>query len=336
MPLQPPTSSPAPPAQNEPVATTVESVEAAVLKESHSDEEGALVAAGRRRKGIPGRSKLSNFSPKEDVFLVKSWLEISCDPIINTGQKKWGFWARITGHRWDTIKAESSKFAGYMANVLRDNPSGMSDADKTASALANFADIEQYPYIYMHCWDLLKDEPKWMELNIRGARPGDDDAIAEHIPPGAIDIDHDLETPSSQCSGSKRPMGRDGAKRAAKKSASSSPSESSKYASKLQDLSIQKISIWEEENVKKGSRYEQRVAIESQRYEEVCQHNKHMVSIEEEKLQIMRKKADREQTHEEERILGIDLDKCNPRLRKYYEKKQQEILRNIGANEYDN
>jgi hypothetical protein len=218
---------------------------------------------------------------------------------------------------------------------------------QTASALANFADIEQYPYIYMHCWDLLKDEPKWMELNIRGARPGDDDAIAEHIPPGAIDIDHDLETPSSQCSGSKRPMGRDGAKRAAKKSASSSPSESSKYASKLQDLSIQKISIWEEENVKKGSRYEQRVAIESQRYEEmrhmesqryeeVCQHNKHMVSIEEEKLQIMRKKADREQTHEEERILGIDLDKCNPRLRKYYEKKQQEILRNIGANEYDN
>jgi hypothetical protein len=76
--------------------------------------------------------------------------------------------------------------------------------------------------------------------------------------------------------------------------------------------------------------------MESQRYEEVCQHNKHMVSIEEEKLQIMRKKADREQTHEEERILGIDLDKCNPRLRKYYEKKQQEILRNIGANEYDN
>jgi hypothetical protein len=150
MPLQPPTSSPAPPAQNEPVATTVESVEAAVLKESHSDEEGALVAAGRRRKGIPGRSKLSNFSPKEDVFLVKSWLEISCDPIINTGQKKWGFWARITGQynskrgsfhersgrslqsRWDTIKAESSKFAGYMANVLRDNPSGMSDADKVS------------------------------------------------------------------------------------------------------------------------------------------------------------------------------------------------------------
>ena len=104
----------------------------------------------------------------------------------------------------------------------------------TSLALANFADIEPYLFFYMYCWDLLKDEPKWMELNIRGARPGDDDAIADHIP----NIDHDPETPSSQYSGSKRPMGRDAAKREAKKSASSSPLDSSQYVSKLQDLSI--------------------------------------------------------------------------------------------------
>jgi hypothetical protein len=57
-----------------------------------------------------------------------------------------------------------------------------------------------------------------------------------------------------------------------------------------------------------------------------------MVAIEEEKLRIMCKKADILQTHEEERILGIDLNKCAPPLRKYYEKKQQEMLKNIGAN----
>jgi len=96
---------------------------------------------------------------------------------------------------------------------------------QTSLALANFADIEEYPFIYVHCWDLLKDEPKWMELNIREARPGDNDAIADHIPTAATNIDHDPETPSSQYSGSKRPMGRDAAKREAKKSASSSPSD---------------------------------------------------------------------------------------------------------------
>uniref|UniRef100_K3XRH2 No apical meristem-associated C-terminal domain-containing protein n=1 Tax=Setaria italica TaxID=4555 RepID=K3XRH2_SETIT len=313
-----------PHAQNQPVVSTVESVQPVVMKESQGDGEGALVAAGRRRKVGPSRSKLSNFSPKEDVFLVKSWLEISYDPIINTGQKKEGFWARITSQynnkrgsfpersfrslqsHWETIKAEASKFAGHMAN--------------TSLALSNFADIEEYPFIYMHCWDLLKDEPKWMELNIRGARPGDDDAIADHI----LTVDRDLETPSCQCSGSKRPMGRDATKRQAKKLASSSPT-----------CPYKKISMWQEENAKKDFRYEQMAAIESQRYDEVRQHNQHMAAIEEEKLRIMRKKADILQTHEEERILGIDLDKCAPCLRMYYEKKQQEILKNIGADRDD-
>jgi hypothetical protein len=39
-----------------------------------------------------------------------------------------------------------------------------------------------------------------------------------------------------------------------------------------------------------------------------------MAAIEEEKLRIMHKKADILQTHDEERILGIDLDKCAPPL----------------------
>jgi len=113
-------------------------------------------------------------------------------------------------------------------------------------------------------------------------------------------------------------MGRDAAKREAKKSASSSPLDSSQYVSKLQDLSIQKISIWQEENAKKGSRCEQMAAIESQRYDEVRQRNQHMAAIEEEKLRIMYNKADILQTHEEERILGIDLDKCAQYLYKLF------------------
>jgi hypothetical protein len=72
-------------AQNEPFPTTVEIAEPTVMKESHGDGEGGSTPASRRRKVIPSHRKLGNFSPKEDVFLVKSWLEISCDPITNTG-----------------------------------------------------------------------------------------------------------------------------------------------------------------------------------------------------------------------------------------------------------
>jgi len=68
---------------------------------------------------------------------------------------------------------------------------------QTSLALAIFADIEEYLFIYVHCWDLLKDEPKWMELNLRGAQHGDDDAIADHIPTAFNINDDDPETPSS-------------------------------------------------------------------------------------------------------------------------------------------
>jgi hypothetical protein len=141
-------SSPAAPSQNEPFPTMVETAEPTVMKESHGDGEGGSTPASRRRKVIPSRRKLGNFSPTEDVFLVKSWLEISCDPVTNKGQKKEAFWVRIVSQynkkratypektlkslqsRWETIKVKASKFAGYMTNVLRDNPSGMSDVDK--------------------------------------------------------------------------------------------------------------------------------------------------------------------------------------------------------------
>jgi len=175
-----------------------------------------------------------------------------------------------------------------------------------------------------------------MELNYRGTRHGYDDGITDHIPPTSNSIDLDPELPSPPSSRGKRPMGRDAAKKAAKKSASSSASDSSQYVSKLQDLSIQKISIWQEENVKKGSRYEQMAAIDSQRYDELRKHNEHMAAIEEEKLQLMRKKVEIQQTHEEERILGMDLDKCPPPLRKYYQAKQEEILQKIDANVHNN
>lgn len=147
--------------------------------------------------------------------------------------------------------------------------------------------------------------------------------------PLPLTLDLDVELPSPQSSRGKRPIGRDAAISAAKKSASSSASGSTEYVSKLQDLSIQKLSIWQEENVKKGSRNEEMTAIEAQRYEELRKHNEHMPAIEEEKLKLMRKKVDIQQTREEECILGIYLDDCPKHLRKYYQVKEAAILRKL-------
>jgi len=131
---------------------------AASTQINEEDVDQHLVSAAETSKGR--RSKGSNFSPKEDVNLVKSWLEISCDPITSTGQKKKdGMWLRILQrynlrrgaypersvkslqNRWDTIKAEVGKFSSFHADVIHENPSGLSDADKVCELWTCFIPV---------------------------------------------------------------------------------------------------------------------------------------------------------------------------------------------------
>ena len=94
------------------------------------------------------KSKEQNFTAPEDRLLCTTWLQISSDPIVNTGQRREGLWARIEkryneqrgefpcrlnralSSRWDKIRADVSKFSGYYARVLREKQSGLSDDDK--------------------------------------------------------------------------------------------------------------------------------------------------------------------------------------------------------------
>jgi hypothetical protein len=99
--------------------------------------------------------RTSNFSNVEDVNIVRSWLEISTDPITNIGQKRDHMWDRIVERynlrressgspvrtkrslqsRWDIIKAEVGKFSSVYAECVREYRSGMSDDDKVRLAI---------------------------------------------------------------------------------------------------------------------------------------------------------------------------------------------------------
>ncbi|CAN6253058.1 unnamed protein product, partial [Urochloa humidicola] len=358
----------------------------------------APTGKGKRTK-VVSRIKLGNFKPEEDVNVVKSWLEISCDPIA--AQKKDRLWERITQRynlrrgsyperslrslqsRWDIIKAEARKFASFYDDVIRENPSGMSDADKTTHAAANFAGTLKHHFAYLHCWELMKDEPKWKDPKPKsfaksaggdgfgednghdlgddngsppgsaGKRPmvGDDNGS----PPGSAGkrpvVGDDNGSPpgsagerpvvgddngSPHGSAGKRPMGRDSAKAAKKKANSSAGStSSSEYASRMQDVSLQKISILQEEAVRKSDRFQQLACIDEKRFEEMRSYNRLLLECEQEKIRIMREKHDmdmqKEERQEDERILGIDLDACTPAQRMYYEACQEEILEKIAA-----
>lgn len=135
-----------------------------------------------------------------------------------------------------------------------------------------------------------------------------------------------------QTSQLERPVGRDRAKAANKKSKSvSGDTSSSEYASRMQDLSIQKINIMQEESVRKGERFQQLATIDEKRYQEMRSHNQSVLDIEQEKVRIMREKHDREEKKEDERILSINLDSCTPSLRMYYEALQEDIMAKLAA-----
>jgi hypothetical protein len=87
-------------------------------------------------------------SPNEDVLLVKCYLEVSCDPVVNTRQNKDKLWTPIMNQYnqnhgnypertlrsaqscWDVIKLQVGRFCGYIAEVRRGNHSDMTNTDK--------------------------------------------------------------------------------------------------------------------------------------------------------------------------------------------------------------
>ncbi|CAN6336293.1 unnamed protein product [Urochloa humidicola] len=234
--------------------------------EVHVHEEPSAVAKaqGKRPKGGT-RTKLGNFSPEEDVNLVTLYLEISEDAITNTGQKRERFWERVLQRynlrrgsyperswmslqsRWELMKPDVSKFASYHTHAVRSNPSGMSDADKTTLAAANFAAIEKTKFGFMHCWNILKDSPNWQDPKNRSCP---NTAEGDGFGADTINLGDDNSSPPEPTG--KRPMGRDSCKAAKKKANSSAGStSSSEYASRMQDLSLQKIAIMQEESGKK-------------------------------------------------------------------------------------
>jgi hypothetical protein len=266
--------------------------------------------------------------------------------------------------RWETIKEQVSRFSSYMVQTLRLNPSGMSDSDKvrtsfrcscsfsiappycifltclihpctlqTSEAAARFAAVEGHPFTFMHCWNELKDEPKWMDVANKGAVVPE--APTQHTPQDSNTGDQDGSADQAGGSTGKRPMGRDAAKK--KKANSSSSGGSVEYASKFHDLSLEKLGYLKDSDDDRRSKMARLVEIEEERCSTMKVHRERRLALEERKVRLQEEEAERRrQLHEEEierqrraedeRILGIDLDACPPVLREYYRRLQSQIL----------
>lgn len=199
---------------------------------------------------------------------------------------------------------------------------------QTTHAVSNFSGVLQRKFAYLHCWDLMKDEPKWQDPNARdmaSAARGEgfgEPSYAGSDPGQAAD---------GQCSPvrsraqSSRPMGRDAAKAAKKKVNSDAGSTSSaEFAARMQEISLERMAMMKDE-----------VGRRNERFEEMRKHNEALLKIEQEKMQMKREEHElsmrRQQDQDDERILRVDLDACPPALRLYYQTRQEQILEAVGA-----
>jgi hypothetical protein len=136
-----------------------------------------LTENSRARKG-------RNFTTDEEMQLCRSQLCISQDPIVGNGQRRESFWERICVHfnrhqprgvgartagsietKFGIIKHDVSKFCGAYGFCFNNKESGQSLDDILQATLDLYK--VQYPknqsFIFLHCWLILKEHPRWME-----------------------------------------------------------------------------------------------------------------------------------------------------------------------------
>jgi hypothetical protein len=128
-----------------------------------------------------------------------------------------------------------------------------------------------------------------------------------------VDVDAEESVPTSFTS--KRPLGRDSSKEKAKRTKSVDTSSSdSEFMTRMGDLSLERLSV-----------YKTAVTTEEKKLESMNKNERQILLLEKklnlEKLRLERQKL-KEDKEEEVMILSMDLSKCNPLLRMYYEAKQ--------------
>ncbi|XP_019149839.1 PREDICTED: glutathione S-transferase T2-like [Ipomoea nil] len=130
----------------------------------------------------------SRWTNKDDMLLCSAWLNISKDSAVGNDQSGNSFWNRIVEfynqyrrqpeqarrnkqallNRWGKINHSVSKFVDYYEQILNRRESGLNEADKRNRAMQLYNEIEKENFIFLHAWEVLRNEEKWCSQAGRG------------------------------------------------------------------------------------------------------------------------------------------------------------------------
>ncbi|KAG2617508.1 hypothetical protein PVAP13_3NG181483 [Panicum virgatum] len=287
-------------------------------------------------KGSQGRTK--NFRDDEDRLLVSAWLNVGMDIIRGVDQSQASYWERIHDYfhanksfesdrtqgslmnRWSTIQHDVNTFCGCVTRIEDRNQSGCSVDDKIAAACALFKseDKKHRNFALMHCWRILKDQPKWIERRKQIGGPkttsNKKQKTKENSSPSSL-----LPVVTNASSGaneapaqdsSQRP---DGTKKEKKKLRQRSTIEALDYlAAKIKEADALKDLKKEERCNKVFALQEEKIKLE--RYLQV------------EKMKLEREKFEFERELEEDKIIAMDLSTIAFEEQQYFQYRKNNIL----------
>ncbi|GKB16082.1 putative reverse transcriptase domain-containing protein, partial [Tanacetum coccineum] len=103
----------------------------------------------------PNQTSLTS-TIKEEIALAKGWLAVSENSKDGNAKKQAGFWCEVLEY----IERQTKQFGRRMYDM----ESGARDEDYVQRAMIHYEIETGIPFKLRHCWEILKDRPKWQEI----------------------------------------------------------------------------------------------------------------------------------------------------------------------------
>ncbi|KAL6838230.1 hypothetical protein ACP4OV_031946 [Aristida adscensionis] len=293
----------------------------------------------RRGKERKVSRRGGGFTKPEDEVLCSAFLNVGKDPIIGVNQTQGGYYKWLHDyynnhkpegsnrsqlaiqHRWSTIQRWVNKFYGFKSAVDRRNESGKNEQDRIEDAVKMYEAAE--PFQIMHCWKILRNEPKWndklLELNSSSAGTARRGFPEVDLGPATVREEGNLNNQLD------RLEGRDNAKRkrATEASSSSSAVEVLHRIHENREKCQQKE---DEQMVQILARKDEKLSIQRELLDLKKQQSEENLILRKLEAENVAKQADAQLLSAETAIMGVDIDKVAPHLKNYYLGMQQQIM----------